>query len=89
MADHVTVPGGGAPPPATTGRIVGRADDGRGVEAMVVEIAGTSARPDGSRWHITWSLEPGRQAKESNDVIAAHGWTPLDPVEVKLLPGRW
>ncbi len=34
VADHMTLkPDPGAPPPATTGQIVGRADDGQGVEA--------------------------------------------------------
>jgi hypothetical protein len=72
------------------GEIVGRADDGKGVEAMVVSIADTTARPDGSTYHITWSLAHGREAVESNDVIATCGWTPLDlPMPVRLRPARW
>lgn len=94
VADHVTLQSKAstqAPlPDETGGEIVGRADDGKGVEAMVVRIAGTTNRPDGSTYHITWSLADGRQAKESNDVIAAHGWTDLDlPMPVKLLPARF
>jgi len=66
---------------------VGEADDGAGVQAMVVRIGGTTDRPDGSTYHITWSLGAGRTAKESNDVIAAHRWTPIEPnVPVKLTP---
>ncbi len=57
---------------------------------MVVRLAGTTDRPDSSTWHITWSLRPGRRAKESNDVIAALGWTPFgQPVPVRLAPDRW
>jgi hypothetical protein len=94
VADHVTLKFGAgkeAPvPEETTGEIVGRADDGKGVEAMVVRIGGTTNRPDGSTYHITWSLADGRKAKESNDVIAAHGWEPLElPMPVLLEPARW
>jgi hypothetical protein len=89
VADHVTLKAGvdaNTPRPKTTeGRIVGRADDGRGVEAMVVQIDGTTDRPGGGTYHITWSLAEGRKAKESNDVIAARGWDTLaEPVPVAL-----
>jgi hypothetical protein len=90
VADHVTLKFGDAEarlPTATAGEIVGEADDGQGVQAMVVRIGGTTARPDGATYHITWSLGPGRQAKESNEVIAKRGWRPLAaPVPVTLQP---
>ncbi|HEV7658924.1 MAG TPA: hypothetical protein VGO55_03675 [Allosphingosinicella sp.] len=94
VADHVTLRSRAAAdaalPDERDCEIVGRADDGRGVEAMVVRIMGTTGRPDGSIYHITWSLADGRRAKESNDVIAALGWTPLDlPVPVALTPARF
>ena len=94
VADHVTLAAKAAAdaplPQEDSGEIVGRADDGRGVEAMVVRIGGTSDRPDGSTSHITWSLEDGRRAKESNDVIAAQGWTPLpEPIPIALAPARF
>jgi hypothetical protein len=92
-ADHVTLlrTSADAPlPDQAEAEIVGRADDGAGVEAMVVRLNGTTDRPDGSTYHITWSLADGRAAKESNDVIAACGWTPLDlPMPVILAPARW
>jgi hypothetical protein len=93
-ADHVTLRTGAAEdaplPEENQGEIIGRADDGRGVEAMVVAIAGTSDRPDGSVYHITWSLEPGRKAQESNDVLASREWIGFDlPMPVRLEPGRW
>ena len=70
--------------------IVGRTDDGKGVEAMVVAIDGTTDRPDGSTYHITWSLGDGRRARESNDVLKERGWQELDhPIPVKLEPGRF
>ncbi len=57
-------------------RIVGRADDGRSLECLVVEIDGSSDRPDGSTYHITWSLGADRKARESNDVLRDKGWQP-------------
>jgi hypothetical protein len=94
VADHVTLEAGappGAPlPPNADAEIVGRADDGDGVEAMVVRLGGTTDRPDGSTYHITWSLAEGRRAKESNDVIAREGWRDFDlPMPVRLIPARW
>lgn len=94
VADHVTLKfrdKGEAPLPAeTVGEIVGRADDGKGVEAMVVRIGGTTDRPDGSVYHITWSLADGRKAKESNDLLASGTWQAFDlPMPVQLQPARW
>jgi hypothetical protein len=81
IADHVTFGRKSeAPemPDAERATVIGRADDGRGVEALVVEVAGTSERWDGSRYHVTWSLAPGREAKESNDVIAERRWEAVE-----------
>lgn len=94
VADHVTLQtdtSDDAPlPDETIGEIVGCADDGAGVEAMVVRIAGTTDRPDGSTYHITWSLAEDREAKESNEVIADRGWRELDlAMPVKLIPAHF
>ena len=94
VADHVTLASGAsdeAPlPQETEGEIVGRVDDGKGVEAMVVAILGTTDRPGGGTYHITWSLEDGRRANESNDVLAALPWERFDlPMPVRLEPARF
>ena len=93
VADHVTlkVDAEREPLPGDVrAAIVGRADDGQGVEAYVVAIDGTTDRPDGSVFHITWSLEDGRRAKESNDVLKERGWDELDhPVPLALEPARF
>jgi hypothetical protein len=93
VADHVTLAADAEdkPLPAeVSARIVGRADDGKGVEAMVVAIDGTTDRPDGSTFHITWSLADGRRARESNDVIRDCGWARfVDPVAVTIAPARF
>jgi len=94
IADHVTLRSGvpeGAPAPGPVeAEIVGEADDGAGVQALIVRIDGSTARPGGGTYHITWSLGATRMARESNDVIAERGWTAIDkPVPVKLEPGRF
>ena len=94
IADHVTLRVGATRetplPRKPAARIVGRADDGDSLECLVVELDGTTDRPDGSTYHITWSLGPGRGACESNDVLRDRGWDPLDaPIPVELEPARF
>src|SRR5689334_14897326 len=64
VADHVTLDphasAGTRLPDETRGRIVGIADDGAGVQALVVAIDGTTDRPGGGTYHITWSLDRSR-----------------------------
>ena len=76
---HVALEGSEPPdfplPGEAEGFVVGVADDGAGVQALVVEIGGTTRRPDGSTYHVTWSLGTERGAMESNDVIRERGWT--------------
>lgn len=94
VADHVTLAArvtADAPLPAESeGVIVGRADDGSGIEALVVAIGGSTDRPGGGTYHITWSLAEGRRAKESNDVLARAGWSRIElPMPVLLRPARF
>ena len=94
VADHVTLAARVADdttlPDDVAAEVVGHIDDGRGVEALVVSIGGITDRPDGSTYHITWSLGPRRGAKESNDVLAARPWQPLrEPIALELSPERW
>ena len=94
IADHVTLKLGGgseAPlPDEKSGTVVGRADDGDSLECLVVEIGGTTDRPDGSVYHITWSLGPDRKPKESNDVLRDRGWQLIDdPIAIDLEPARF
>jgi hypothetical protein len=93
VCDHVTLKFGDRrpfPPEHERAEIVGFANDREGVQAAIVEIDGSSARPDGGVYHITWSLGPGRTAKESNDVIAKLGWAPLPvAMPLHLQPASW
>ena len=94
VADHVTlvakVAGDTPLPDPVTAEAVGHIDDDQGVEALVVQVEGTTDRPGGSTYHITWSLGPRRQARESNDVLAQGPWQPLrEPIPLTLTPARW
>jgi hypothetical protein len=94
VADHVTLRVGATedtPLPAKpSAEVVGRADDGRSLECLVVALDGTTDRPDGSTYHVTWSLGSGRKARESNDVLRDQGWDYLEaPIAVELEPARF
>ncbi len=94
IADHVTLRVGASPqtplPRRPEARVVGRADDGISLECLVVELDGTTERPDGSTYHITWSLGPGRKPRESNDVLRDQGWEHLPaPIDIDLQPARF
>jgi hypothetical protein len=94
VADHVTLEVGATPdtplPREVDAKVIGRADDGTSLECLVVEIDGTTDRPDGSTFHITWSLGPGRSARESNALLRDKGWAYIDaPMAVELTPARF
>ena len=94
IADHVTLRVGASaatPVPLTVeARIVGHADDGKSLECLVVELDGATDRPDGSTYHVTWSLGPGREARESNDLLSERGWAYLDgSIPIDLEPARF
>jgi hypothetical protein len=74
-------------PAARSGLVVGHADDLKGVQALVVEIDGGVRRPDGSIYHITWSLDrlAGRRPVDSNTVLLA-GWRRVEPIHIALIP---
>lgn len=83
IAHHVTCEIGSqdsleVPEPAKI-EIIGVADDGVGVQALVVTVNGNTERPNGGIYHITWSIDraAGRTPKDSNTVISKNGWTPL------------
>lgn len=70
----------------TTGwfEVIGYAEDD-GIEALVVKVAGREFRPDGKRYHVTWSLDPakGRKPVDSNRVIAG-GFKPFTQAPLGL-----
>jgi hypothetical protein len=87
-AHHVTlgVNGLAGKPGAEMGLIVGIAL-GDGIEALVVEIDGTTFRPDGKIYHVTWSLDRarGRRPVDSNALLQGSSWIRIDPpIPIKL-----
>lgn len=94
IADHVTLQSRASAqtplPREVDAEIVGCADDEDSLECLVVAVDGTTDRPDGSTYHITWSLGPGRRAKESNDVLRDQGWKQIDrAIPIQLEPARF
>lgn len=94
IADHVTLQVGASEdtplPREVEAEIVGYADDGESLECLVVAVDGTADRPDGSTYHITWSLGAGRKAKESNEVLREGGWQYLDrPIPIRIEPAKF
>jgi hypothetical protein len=79
------------PPSQPRAEVIGYADDGQGREALIVAIDGRPARPDGSLFHITWSLDRarGRRPLESHAVLTRSPWRPLAaPIAIDLVPAR-
>lgn len=95
IADHVTLKADALQvplPDPVSSAVVGHADDGDSLECLVVDLDGTTDRPDGSTFHITWSLDraKGREARESNDILKDHGWKKLDEaIPIALKPARF
>lgn len=94
VADHVTLHARAPPdtrlPDEAEGEIVGQVDDDEGLQALVVSIGGTTGRPDGGTYHITWSLGRERRPEESNAVLARLGWRPLpQPIPIRLIPASF
>lgn len=72
-------------PSASSFVVVGYAIDENGLECLVVEVDGSIHRPDGLIYHITWSIDrsAGFVPKNSNDVIAANGFSYIDkPINI-------
>lgn len=94
IADHVTLDGDarrGDPLPSNVrAEVVGEADDGAGLQALVVAVDGSTDRPDGSVYHITWSLDrgAGRKPVESNALLARRVWRSIAPIPIRLTPAR-
>lgn len=92
IAHHITQRLGGKKDPTlpteTIGWVVGHADDGMGLEALVVMIGGTTDRPDGKTFHITWSLnrDAGMAPKMSSGIIADYGWQDVEPILIDIQP---
>lgn len=58
---------------------------GENIETFLVTVDGKSVRPDGSKYHITWSLDKSKGVKpvDSNKLIKDHEPIILVPCIVK------
>lgn len=75
------------PPDISDAEIVGWADSGDGLEAAVVSIDGTTERPGGGTYHITWSLDPEKYKPANSNQLINSGWEKLDrPIPISLTP---
>lgn len=91
IAHHVTLTlGKNTPLPLeTSGDVVGVIDDGVGCQALVVSINGSTKRPDGLTYHITWSIDRdnhNRKPKHSAEVLNEYGWVSTKPICIELVP---
>lgn len=92
IAHHITVKfpamSNEALPQGSKFRVVGYADDGQGVEALVIEVDGSTSRPDGKTYHITWSIDraAGRKPVDSNTVITNNGFQNVNPINITMEP---
>lgn len=70
-------------------KVIGYADDGTSLEALVVSINDSTQRPDGGTYHITWSLdrEQGRKPVHSNNLIKEQGYERISPIQITAIPG--
>lgn len=91
IAHHVTLKNGVKEdvelPTETSAHVVGYAVND-GVEALIVRIGGTTERPGGGVYHITWSIDRGAGFKpvHSNDLIKT-GWVNIvSEIPITLVP---
>ena len=62
-------------------------DSGEGIQALVCEVDGTTKRPDGGTYHITWSLDPEKFAPvDSNELILHNRYKMCLPIDVETTP---
>jgi hypothetical protein len=74
------------PPIAHEARVIGYTEE-PGLEALVVEINGTTKRPDGKLFHITLSLDrsKGKKPVHSN-ILVNKSFQHVSPIAIKLEP---
>jgi hypothetical protein len=76
-------------PTETHGEVIGVADDGDRVQALVVTVDGNIYNADNRIMHITWSLDKakGARAHMSNQVIGDGNFTRLEhKIPIQLVP---
>jgi hypothetical protein len=92
ICGHVTIKfpaseGDVPPAPVESAYVVGYADSGDGLEALVVEIDGGTKRADGKFFHITLSLDraAGKKPVQSNALVSK-GYQPVGRIPIWVEP---
>lgn len=90
IGHHITVKYGVPPdyplPEGKDFRVVGYAVE-EGLECLVVAVDGTTERPGGGTYHITWSLDKraGKKPAMSN-ILLRNGWDGVEELDIKATP---
>jgi hypothetical protein len=56
---------------------------GNGVDCVACSVNGSVRRPDGSIFHVTYSLAPGHGAGESNELLKQQGYQSCIPFRIQ------
>ena len=74
------------PDDPTLVEIVGYIDNGDGLEGFLVEVDGTSDRPSGGKYHITWSIDRSKGYKPYNTNDFIDQAEPIHPIRITVNP---
>lgn len=91
VGHHVTeqfgVRKGTEAPKSAEVEVVGYIDSQDGLEALVVSVNGSTQRPDGGTYHITWSLDRDKyKPVDSNMLLKVAGFDDTYPISIYAEP---
>lgn len=67
--------------------VIGYQDNPEGIEALVVSVNGSTVRPDGGVFHITWSLDPSEfKPVHANELVKRKDHKLVLPIRVNANP---
>lgn len=64
--------------------IVGYINNGKNLEGFLVSVDGTVNRPDGSKYHLTWSLDRSKGAKPYHTNWYVNDAVKIKPIEIDV-----
>ena len=86
MGHHITeafgIKDGSVPEQPQKFTVVAHIDNGEDVEGFVVEVDGSSDRPDGGTYHLTWSIDRSNGAKPVHTNNHISEAKPIRPIEI-------